>query len=270
VSFFSLPPSYPPLGPSEPRPSLIRSSLHVMDATNTGADSSQVPEPSDTASTAGSNSSAKPSHPSHSKRPATSKHKPLHQHKATSSQSTLAQGEKRHSKRHHSSTSSPGELGPRIAHTDIKSTSTPRNSSSTTGPKAHRSSRDHEGGSDEESHVLVEMEHLHHRTDLEHPEPETQPRESSETRRRGGCCCITVLVEVLKVLSSSWLNLGLILVPFPLILKLFGINQGAVFVLAYLSMFPLSSLLVRSRTMRYPILDLTPPLFIPKSDIRTF
>lgn len=104
-----------------------------------------------------------------------------------------------------------------------------------------------EPGEDDESEssFLVEMDDLGQSTDEEAPEGDEEMGFASSERGQGPCCCIRGIVDMLKLLSASWLHFALIVIPFPIIIHLADWHRGLLFVMAYISLFPLSSLMVR-------------------------
>lgn len=218
--------------------------LHPLNTIELQEDASEVLEQLGTTTPTVSPSPSREPRQSPVKRSTATKRKTSNRSKAPTSQSAPTQGGKRQPKRIGSPASAPGELGSSHDDNDLELDSMRIESSSSRHTRTIKSQRDEENASDDENSVLVEMGQRDHRTDINLAESDEQFHDLSEPRRRGGCFCIQLLVDVLKVLSSSWLNFGLILVPFPLIIRLVGINQGVVFILAYLALFPLSTLLV--------------------------
>ena len=98
---------------------------------------------------------------------------------------------------------------------------------------------------DAESSFLVEMDDLGQSTDEEALEGDEEMGFTSNERGQGPCCCIRGIVDMLKLLSASWLHFALVVVPFPIIIYLADWHRGLLFITSYLSLFPLSSLMVR-------------------------
>lgn len=131
-----------------------------------------------------------------------------------------------------------------------RSTALPRRKKRTT---RGRSGTDRGSDDDVESPFLVEMDDMSPSADEEELEADEENGLSDSGRNMGPCCCIRGLVDVLKLLASSWLHFALVLLPFPIIIYLADWHKGLLFVLSYLSLFPLSSLMVRlQQTFRGP------------------
>lgn len=113
--------------------------------------------------------------------------------------------------------------------------------------KRARTSAEHNGGNEEQSSFLVEMEDMGNSHDEEEVARDEEMAISSAEQRRNIGCCAQTLVDTLKVLASSWLHFALVLLPFPIIIYAADWHQGVLFIFSYLTLFPLSSLLVRSK-----------------------
>lgn len=105
--------------------------------------------------------------------------------------------------------------------------------------------RSHGSGSDENSPFLgVSGEQTRH-TELQPDDHDVEAGYESHHRSRGPCSCRKILTDLLKISSYSYLNFGLVLAPFPFLVYFADWNRGLLFILSYLTLFPLSTFLVR-------------------------
>jgi hypothetical protein len=99
--------------------------------------------------------------------------------------------------------------------------------------------------SDEEGPFLLDLSRPVGGSQDHSDHADADPESGRPRGKSKDCFCIQWLVVALSVMTSYWLNFGLVLVPFPILIYFAGWNRGALFVLTYISIFPLSTFLVR-------------------------
>lgn len=105
--------------------------------------------------------------------------------------------------------------------------------------------RSHGSGSDENSPFLgVSGEQTRH-TELHPDDHDVEAAYESQHRSRDTCGFRKCLTDLLKISSYSYLNFGLVLAPFPFLVYFADWNRGVLFIISYLTLFPLSTFLVR-------------------------